>query len=159
MRKGKPLEPKPRELFGFSSQAFALEPSTEVSSRNPRCGQGITLFESNILLLVPWLLVPCYLRKRFSSLNSTNRAKKGRDLRFQIVDFRFEVYPNRNFEIPKSAILNLQSPKKPRLRGRRAGLFSCCGVTRLCANSYLPFPKILAGLVVSPVALGKSLAT
>ncbi len=43
MRKGKPIEPKLIELFGFSSQAFALAQSTEVSFRNPDDREGITL--------------------------------------------------------------------------------------------------------------------
>ncbi len=70
-RKGKPIKLKLIKLFGVSSQAFALAQSTEVSSRNPRYGPRITLFKPNILLLVP-----CYFRKRFSSIRSTNRAKK-----------------------------------------------------------------------------------
>jgi len=43
MRKGKPIKPKLIELFGVSSQAFALAESTEVSSRNPDDQEGITL--------------------------------------------------------------------------------------------------------------------
>ena len=74
MRKGKLIEPKLRELFGFSSQAFARAKSTEVSTRNPRYGPRITSRKPNILLLLP-----CYFRKRLSSIGSTNRAKeKGR---------------------------------------------------------------------------------
>jgi hypothetical protein len=71
MRKGKPIKPKLTELFGVSSQAFALAQSTEVSSRNPRYGPRITLLKPNI-----FLFVPCYLKKRFARIRSTNRAKK-----------------------------------------------------------------------------------
>jgi hypothetical protein len=80
MRKGKPIKPKLIELFGVSSQAFALAQSTEVSSRNPGYGPRITLLKPNILLFVP-----CYLRKRFARIKSTNRAKEG--WRFMMADF------------------------------------------------------------------------
>ena len=43
MRKGTPIKLKLIELFGFSSQAFALAQSTEVSFRNPDDREGITV--------------------------------------------------------------------------------------------------------------------
>jgi len=79
MRKGKPIKPKLIELFGVSSQAFALAQSTEVSSRNPGYGPRITLLKPNILMLVP-----CQLRKRIARIRSTNRAKEGRNFGLRI---------------------------------------------------------------------------
>ena len=96
MRKEKPIEPKLRELFGVSSQAYARAKSTEVSSRNPRYGPRITLCKPNFLLLLP-----CYFRKRFSSIVSTNRAKE--EGTFWIGDFGMRIgnfgFRNERFQV------------------------------------------------------------
>ena len=144
MRKGKPIKPKLIELFGVSSQAFALVQSTEVSSRNPRYGPRITFLKPNILMLVP-----CYLRKRFARIKSTNRAREG--WRFRIVDLRSMQMEAIKFRNLQSTIYNQKNPAS--VAGERG--FFLLQAYKPCCMLLLAFPEHLSRSCGVACGIGK----